>query len=339
MADEEHLELIRQGVQVWNDWRAKEPSVRPDLHRASLSGADLHGADLMGEDLMGAYLFEANLLGAILSGADLFEANLLGADLSGATLGRAHLTQANLRGADLEGANLTRANLSKADLSGVTGAALAETNLENADLTGCRIYGISAWNVKLSQGTKQENLIITAWDEPEVTADDIEVAQFLYHMMHNDKIRRVIDTITSKVVLILGRFTPERKVVLDALREELRRRNYVPVLFDFEKPKNRTTDETITLLAHMARFIIADITDAKSVLHELRAIVPDVPTVPAQPVIVATQKESGMFDFFRRFPWVLECHHYDCQERLIAELGELVINPAEAKVLELRRSS
>jgi hypothetical protein len=126
-------------------------------------------------------------------------------------------------------------------------------------------------------------------------------------------------------------------VVLDALREELRRRNYVPVLFDFEKPNNRTTDETITLLARMARFVVADITDAKSVLQELRAIVPDVPTVPVQPVIVATQKAPGMFDFFCKFPWFLECHHYDCQKRLIADLGELVINPAEAKVLELRR--
>ena len=33
-----------------------------------------------------------------------------------------------------------------------------------------------------------------------------------------------IDTITSKVVLILGRFTEERKKVLDALGDELRKR-------------------------------------------------------------------------------------------------------------------
>ena len=85
-----------------------------------------------------------------------------------------------------------------------------------------------------------------------------------------------IDTITSKVVLILGRFSlSERKQVLDSLRDELRKRNYVPVVFDFKQPTGRTTDETITLLARMARFVIADISDAKSVLHELRAIVPD----------------------------------------------------------------
>ena len=54
-------------------------------------------------------------------------------------------------------------------------------------------------------------------------------------LLHNEKIRHVIDTITSKAVLILGRFTRERKAVLDALREELRKRNYLPILFDFEQ--------------------------------------------------------------------------------------------------------
>ena len=86
-------------------------------------------------------------------------------------------------------------------------------------------------------------------------------------MLHNQKIRDVIDTITSKAVLILGRFTDERKTVLDAFREELRKRNYLPILFDFDKPTSQTTDETITLLARMSRFVIADISDAKSVLQ------------------------------------------------------------------------
>jgi len=53
-----------------------------------------------------------------------------------------------------------------------------ETDLSNANFTGCRIYGISAWNVKLSEGTKQQDLIITDEAEPEVTVDNIEAAQF-----------------------------------------------------------------------------------------------------------------------------------------------------------------
>ena len=180
-------------------------------------------------------------------------------------------------------------------------------------------------------------MVITRVDEPEITVDNIEVAQFVYLLLHNQKIRDVIDTITSKAVLILGRFTDERKAVLDALREELRKRDYLPILFDFEKPRSRDTDETITLLARMARFIVADISDAKSVLQELRAIVPDLPSVPVQPIILATQEEPGMFDFYRNRPSFLTVHRYASQEQLLADLGEKVIRPAELKVLELRR--
>ena len=143
-----------------------------------------------------------------------------------------------------------------------------ETDLTGADLTGCRVYGVSAWGLKLER-TKQQNLVITRADEPEITVDNIEVAQFIYLMLHNQKIRDVIDTITSKAVLILGRFTDERKAVLDALREELRKRNYLPILFDFNVPATRDITETVTLLARMARFVVADITDARSIPQEL----------------------------------------------------------------------
>jgi hypothetical protein len=137
-------------------------------------------------------------------------------------------------------------------------------------------------------------------------------------------------------VLILGRFTDERKEVLDALRDELRKRDYLPILFDFDKPTSRTTDETITLLARMARFVIADISDAKSVLQELRAIVPALPSVPVQPVIIATQEEPGMFDFYQGRPSFLPVHRYDTPEQLLADLSDRVIGSAEAKAAELR---
>jgi hypothetical protein len=101
----------------------------------------------------------------------------------------------DLREADLSGANLSGANLNGANLFR---AALVETNLADAVLTGCRIYGISAWNVQVNTGTKQQDLIITVPDEPEVTVDNIEIAQFVYLLLHNEKIRDVIDTIGRK---------------------------------------------------------------------------------------------------------------------------------------------
>jgi uncharacterized protein YjbI with pentapeptide repeats len=299
-----------------------------DLRKATLYMADLSGADLRGADLSGADLSEANLSGTDLPRADLRWAFLIGANLRGANLRGAVLSGAVLNGANLNEANLEAANLSGAHLA----ASLVNTNLTSADLTGCHIYGVSAWNLKLEKA-KQQNLVITPSNEPEITVDNVEIAQFVY------LIRDVIDTITSKAVLILGRFTEERKPVLEALREELRQRKYLPILFDFEKPRSRNTDETITLLARMARFVVADISDAKSVLQELRAIVPDLPSVPVQPIILAMQEEPGMFDFYRNFRSFLKVHRYASQEQLIADLGEKVIRPAELEVLSLQGST
>jgi hypothetical protein len=335
MANDEHVAMLMKGVDAWKAWREENTSVRPDLSGANLSGRDLtcanlrkaklNGAHLDRASLVGADLTVADLGGAVLSKARLTAANLSAASLSGANLSEAALGFAYLIGANLNTADLTGAYLGGADLRA---ASLINTDFSGADLTGCRIHGISAWGLKL-EGTKQQNLVITHADEPAITVDNIEVAQFVHLMLHNQKLRDVIDTITSKAVLILGRFTDERKAVLDALREELRKRNYLPILFDFDKPTSQTTDETITLLARMSRFVIADISDARSVLQELRAIVPDLPSVPVQPIITATQEEPGMFDFFRNFRSFLKVHHYNNQQQLIADLRERVIDPAE----------
>jgi hypothetical protein len=269
----------------------------------------------------------ANLSRANLSGADFIEANLSGANLSGRVRPQHR------------GANLSRANLSGATLSGGTllAARLVETDLTCADLTGCNVYGVSAWNLKL-EGTKQQDLVITPPEESTVTVDDIEVAQFVYLLLHNEKIRDVIDTITSKAVLILGRFTDERKAVLDALREELRKRDYLPILFDFAVPATRDITETVSLLARMARFIIADLTDPSSIPKELEAIVPHL-AVPVQPLLEGSSRPYAMFKDYWKYDWVLPVYRYEGLEPLLATLAEMVIAPAEGKVkaLEERR--
>ncbi len=341
MANDAHIAQLKKGVDAWNAWRDENPDIIPDLSSTNFSGADLSWVDLSKADLSVADLSGAELEGATLSGdltyADLRGANLRKADLRGAHLDNATLDNADLSGAFLDEAILRETSLRRAILKGadLQGALLLKTDLSDANLSGCRIYGVSAWGLEL-EGAKQENLIITSEDNPAITVDNIEVAQFIYLMLHNQKLRDVIDTITSKAVLILGRFTDERKAVLDALREELRK-DYVPILFDFEKPRTRDTEETITLLARMARFIIADVTDAKAVLQELHAIVPELPSVPVQSIILATQEEPGMFDHYRNVTHFLKpVHRYTDQEQLLADLGDKVIRPAELKVRELR---
>jgi hypothetical protein len=123
--------------------------------------------------------------------------------------------------------------------------------------------------------------------------------------------------------------------MLEAMREELRRRNYLPIVFDFEKPASRNLTETISTLAHMARFIIADITDAKSIPQELQRTVPDLPSVPVQPILQASAKQYGMFPDFKSYPWVLETYWYTSLKGIITAMTEKVIAPAEQKAKEL----
>ena len=334
MANQEHLDILKQGVEAWNQWRKEHPEIWPDLEGANLSGADLTNAYLTNTYLEGANLSGADLTNADLTNADLSRANLSGADLSGANLSRANLSRANLSGANLSGANLSGADLGRAILVG--------TNLSGATLTGCSIYGISVWNVQL-EGAKQDNLVITRKSEPTITVDNLEVAQFIYLLLNNPKIRDVIDTIAKKAVLILGRFTPERKAVLDALREALRTHGYLPILFDFDKPSSQDFTETVSTLAHLSRFVIADLTDPSSIPQELYAIVPHR-MVPVQPLLKESEdpnrpnREYSMFiDLRKKYHWVLPTHRYRDLEELLVSLQAKVIAPAEQKAQELEK--
>jgi hypothetical protein len=154
--------------------------------------------------------------------SDLSDANLSGATLLLSDLNRTRMARANLVGADLEYARFTHCDL------------------KDADLTGSHVYGISVWDVNLSN-CKQADLIVSKNPYPQketaaVTVDSLELAQFMYLLLSNENIRNIIDTMTSKIVLILGRFTQERKAVLDAIRDELRQRDFAPVLFDLTSP-------------------------------------------------------------------------------------------------------
>lgn len=183
-----------------------------DFSSAKFPKTDLRAMDFTRANFIGADLREAELSNAILNQANLSGANLGGAALSCAAIHQADLSFADLRGADLLETDLRGSNLSCADLRG---AVLIDTRLQEVTLDRCNVYGISAWNLRL-EGAKQSNLLITnsLADEPVITVDNLEVAQLIYLLLNNAKVRDVINTITTKIILILGRFTPERKALL-----------------------------------------------------------------------------------------------------------------------------
>jgi hypothetical protein len=118
--------------------------------------------------------------------------------------------------------------------------------------------------------------------------------------------------------------------ILERIRDALRERAYLPMLFDFAAPSSRDLTETISTLAHLARFVIVDLTEARSVPQELLSIVPNLPSAPVQPLLGGEESEYALFEHFRRYPWVLEPVRYRDENNLAQILGEKVIAPAEA---------
>jgi uncharacterized protein YjbI with pentapeptide repeats len=188
MGNSEHVEILNQGVDVWNKWREDNPSIRPDLielkitydnlikanfsnaklTRADLKGAilieadfrmadlsysKLHNTDLSGADLSGANLYNSKICSANMNGAKLIKANLVKSDLDGSALNGSNLSGADAQMATFRGSNLIMVNLSETKLVGVnlSGAILNNSILSNTDLSQAIVGSSNFGNINLSE--------------------------------------------------------------------------------------------------------------------------------------------------------------------------------------------
>lgn len=421
MANEEHVKLLKHGVENWNKWREENPDIQPDLSEISLSNldlckinfshtnltmtncsqtklcnanftnailtktlfaeaylisadfraakisdtlfeasilvnsnfnnpdkrgwfgnvrflsADLSGANLYGNTFRYSDFSRAKLCGANLAGTDFVECIFGSADLSEAVLTDASFYSVELCDAKLEGAVLNRAKCIKTDFrwANLTGADLADadltsstfvhTKLNGANIKGCKVFGISAWGIETDESTIQTDLLIND-SAPEVFVDNIEIAQFIYLLLNNNKIRDVINTVSSKAVLILGRFG-ERKANLDLIREKLRDLGYLPIMFDFEKPTNKDTVETVLTLAGLSKFVIADLTQPRSIPIELNTIVSNMPTLPVHLLLQKGEDTFGMVDHILTVNTISGITRYSTINELLDNFYDEVIHP------------
>lgn len=362
MANLEHVSILEAGKENWNSWmknRYPGPTrivannsieaktiilqLIPDLSEYDFSNRDLSGYDFYRVNFSSSNLTYVKLVGANLRRCNLEKVDLSFADLSKANLSKSNMINAILDNAICVNTIFTEANMSKASLykSNLEKATLfdtrllytrmIQTNLKESNITGCKIYGISVWDVEIEDAI-QHNLSITKDAKDVITVDNLYVAQFIYLLLNNSKIRDIIDTITSKVVLILGRFTKERKAILDFIRKKLREKNYLPILFDFDAPQNRDITETISTIAHLSKFIIADITEARSIPQELQTIIPNLPSVPIMPILKKNEIEYVMLEHYKRYNWVLETCIYDEEETKLDEFINEIIVKCEYKL-------
>lgn len=321
-----------------------------NLRQARLEGATFTNANLAGADLRGADLERAFLRGVDFSGARLEGANLRDAILADANLSDAQFDEEScLTDADLQGTNFSGAVLSGTSMRGANLqlAQLIRTDLRGADLSNCMVFGVAAWEPVVDEYTKQTNLLVSpkeppkhvakyrhaalhlVEDVPELHTDSLEHAH-LIHLMTNPDLYRLLTNVNKKGVLLLGRFSGTPGKILDALRISLREQGYLPLKFDFRRPDQRTLKETILTLAGLCRFIVVDLTDAKSVPFELGTIVRDY-KIPIVPIQQSGRETFSMYESIDNEcrDRVLPALEYKGRGDLIAVVKAAIIDPAE----------
>ncbi|MGK7897001.1 MAG: pentapeptide repeat-containing protein, partial [Xenococcus sp. (in: cyanobacteria)] len=71
MANSIHLSFLKQGIEVWNNWREHNPNIIPDLSKADLSGLNLNQGDFRYAKLHSVNLRKAQLYNTNFCNADL----------------------------------------------------------------------------------------------------------------------------------------------------------------------------------------------------------------------------------------------------------------------------
>lgn len=325
---------------------------RTQLERAHLTDADLTGAVLDHTNLEhvnarnaifnGVVGKNANFEVSTLRGARFRNARLLSARFHRAYLRDADLTSANLAGAWLRFARFDDACCENTDFSDadLRHASLVGTDLRGANLTDVHVFGISAWNVKTDSNTRQDLIVSIRQrkNEAPLRAHDLHTAQLLALMLDAAGVRRVLDSVASKLVLILGSFSPAEKPVLDALRNGLQRCGYVAVTFDFERPAERDYGETVLTLVGMSRFVVADFSNAKEVRAEVAQARRQYQRVPVMPIAKeGVDLPVTMVNSFSAEELQLLVR-YESIDDLLQKLKSSIIEPAEAHASRIAQS-
>jgi hypothetical protein len=92
---EQHLAILKRGIDAWNAWRLKNPDTKPNLEGADLSRMDLSSADFSDALLTNANLSETILVRTNFSGVSLTRVDFRGALLGETMFCNTDLSEAN----------------------------------------------------------------------------------------------------------------------------------------------------------------------------------------------------------------------------------------------------
>lgn len=305
MANPQHENILSLGVEKWNEWRQLNPGIEPDLSNSFIPrGLLLKEEDPVRKELTkkasnyhairdkivkqvinfsGVNFYRSSFEGGWFSDANFEGANFYEADLSRANLSNTNLRNCNFRKAYLDRANLSGAKIINANLNRAT---LVNANICSARIENCIVYGVSAWGLITDINTFQRNLMM---EDTNVTGDnimeevaritehyplmvdDIEVAQFIHFIKNYSNLGKGLTAMLEKGVLLLGKFREGGREILEKVAGIVRSRKLIPIIFDFDGPRGSNIIETVTVLAGISRFVVANL-NGSSVPAELERI-------------------------------------------------------------------
>jgi hypothetical protein len=331
---------------VWNNWKE---AVDPGKYR--LSGVDFSTLNTPG--LPGYDFLNCTFEDCIFDNIVLFNCDFEHARFERCTFTSSVRSNGNFRSSEFENCTFTETNFINADFRGATFrwvvmenvnfrfACLSDCKFYDSKIIGCKIYGASIWDIDAVR-TEQRDLLIPnrkengKWTGETITIDDIQLGNVIFLLLDNANYRKMFNESKKKSVLILGRFGKNLEQTINPLKNELRKRNLSPIVFDFDKPNALDLMEAIVLLAFMSKFIIADLSDATSVIGELQAILSSQ-MLPVLPIIRRSSTLFSTYAFTNKFIWIAQPLIYDEIQQVIEKFDSVIIKTAEELDREIMR--
>lgn len=327
----------------WDDWKkANESSIvledgkiayinspywfyPPDANRKIANQYDFSGVELKNIRIAKAFAETLNFQNSVFNNVvfddgDFSTANFNNCKFIDTTFRKSTLTNASFNGASFVNCNLNRVNLSG-----------AKFNVK--EIRETVIYGVSAWDMEISEESIQSNLIIENTgrlysqflDEGRIPmmVENIELAQFIYYLTNHKKMRDTLNILNDKGVLLLGKFKDGGLERLYEMRDWFLEQNYLPMIFDFERPSNLDLTETIITLSGLSKVVVADLS-GDSVPLELQAILNNF----TKPVIVYHDQApfSMIKDLKRKNKYLDEIKYDGSDEQLYSQLPQKLEN-------------
>ena len=321
---------------TWDQWLAENQDThafsKPDWFRGVNKGdnrCDFSGAQVRDLDIYDAFAEAIDFRGATFENVVFEEGDFSYGKFDDCSFLNTRFNKTILTNACFAGATFRNCNLNRANLAGA--------NFRVKEITETVVYGISAWDLDIGEDSKQSKLVIEKSyefysdmierGEVPMMVDDIEMAQFVYYLTNHKKLRNTLDILNQKGVLLLGKFKDGGLDRLYHLRDWFAERNYLPMIFDFQRPQAMDYTETVITMAGLARVVVADLS-GPSVSYELGKVLGDF----RKPVICYTDASrfSMLRDLQRHNPhmWVLKFDGSNAD--LTAKMGDVLVKANDA---------